>query len=522
MVTKLKNNKLTCVLWIFLSAFLFFLAIRAYSVDSLSGYFTRHIINEENPFAIVPSTTEAYTMSATDSNIDMTSFYTVLPETTAAPGNSQVFIYASYSGYSGYSYYLLYLVVIGFIFCILGGFFFDCFHPKLPQEVFLLFLFFSLFQFLGDSLTVRFYQNFGKLNWAFLLLCFVFGFLSAVSFLCLLWSWKNHGLHASLFGEWFFKKISVKSLPIQLLFVILTAALLSAAFVFALIRITFIYFSGILSQEKLVLFATIFALCIFTVILLFFLSGSHSIASDMDALVQKSIKTTLEQEKLKVDLITNLSHDLKTPLASIIGYTEQLTRQELSPSAIPIVDKLQHKSCYLLDMVEEIFELSKASNGHLPMKEETIDIGRLLEQTLGEMDDELSASGFQLKKDYPQTGVLVLCDGLHMHRVFQNLFENALKYACPNTRIFIHLSVMNQFAEVRIKNISRVPLDFDPDEITERFVRGEKARTGEGSGLGLAIAKTYTESCHGQFQIQIEDDNFIAVVQLPMSKYESN
>ena len=112
--------------------------------------------------------------------------------------------------------------------------------------------------------------------------------------------------------------------------------------------------------------------------------------------------------------------------------------------------------------------------------------------------------------------MLVLCDGLHMHRVFQNLFDNALKYACPQTRIFIHASQRSdQFCEIRIRNTSRVPLDFDPEEITKRFVRGEKARTGEGSGLGLAIAKTYTESCGGQFHIAIEDDCFIAVVCLP-------
>lgn len=236
----------------------------------------------------------------------------------------------------------------------------------------------------------------------------------------------------------------------------------------------------------------------------------------MDLIIQKSIRTILEQERLKVDLITNISHDLKTPLTSIIGYGEQLSRQMLSPEADVLVSKLNHKSVYLLDMVEEVFELSKASSGHLPMKRETIDIGRLLEQTLGEMDEELCASGFQLKKDYPLTGMLVLCDGLHMHRVFQNLFDNALKYACPQTRIFIHASQRSdQFCEIRIRNTSRVPLDFDPEEITKRFVRGEKARTGEGSGLGLAIAKTYTESCGGQFHIAIEDDCFIAVICLP-------
>ena len=125
------------------------------------------------------------------------------------------------------------------------------------------------------------------------------------------------------------------------------------------------------------------------------------------------------------------------------------------------------------------------------------------------MDEELCAFGFQLKKDYPLTGMHVLCDGLHMHRVFQNLFDNALKYACPQTRIFIHaIQRSDQFCEIRIRNTSRVPLDFDPEEITKRFVRGEKARTGEGSGLGLAIAQSFTELQGGEFKVETDADLF--------------
>ena len=340
--------------------------------------------------------------------------------------------------------------------------------------------------------------------------------ICAVSLLCFLWSWNSKGFHGSLFGEWLFQKISAKKLSSQIFYVILTSFILSAAACAILIRIAQTYFYNFQFSKFFIPFFVFTSLIIFISILFFFLMGHHSITADMDLVIQKSIRTTLEQERLKVDLITNISHDLKTPLTSIIGYGEQLSRQVLSPEADVLVSKLNHKSVYLLDMVEEVFELSKASSGHLPMKRETIDIGRLLEQTLGEMDEELCASGFQLKKDYPLTGMHVLCDGLHMHRVFQNLFDNALKYACPQTRIFIHaIQRSDQFCEIRIRNTSRVPLDFDPEEITKRFVRGEKARTGEGSGLGLAIAKTYTESCGGQFHIVIEDDCFIAVICLP-------
>ena len=508
MVTKLRNNKILCVLWLLLCASLFFFAIQQYSINSLDGYFNRHPSDETNPYALIPATTEAYNPD------DFTSYEASIPESSA---NSVFFYGSAASDYTGYTTSLLYLLAIGFLLSIIGGFFFCCFHPKLPQEIFLFLFLFCLFQFLGDSLTVRFYQNFGRLFWAFELICFLLGILCAISFLCFLWSWKNKGLHGSILGEWFFQRISAKGLPAQLFSVIFIALIGTAAASGVELRIIEMYFWGIQSPKNLALICTSFAVILFTSILLFFLAGPYSITADMDALVQKSIRTTLEQEKLKVDLITNISHDLKTPLTSIIGYEEQLARQNLPPKAMPILNKLQHKSSYLLDMVEEVFELSKASSGYLPMKCETIDIGRLLEQTLGEMDEELCESGFRLKKEYPQKGMLVCCDGLHMHRVFQNLFDNALKYACPQTRIFIRARLRSDnFCEIRVRNTSRVPLDFDPEEITERFVRGEKARTGEGSGLGLAIAKTYTESCGGQFHILIEDDTFTAVVCLPI------
>ena len=438
MVTKLRNNKILCILWVLFCSFFFIAAIKQYSIDSLDGYFCRHSIDYTNQYSLTPPTTPAYTTEDISASYTVVSYLDNVTMPTA-------------SDYTGYTAFIFYMTMAGFLLCIIGGFFFNGFHPRLYQEVFLFLFFFCLFQLLGDSLPVLIYQNFGKLVWPFLFLCIVLGIICAVSLLCFLWSWNSKGFHGSLFGEWLFQKISAKKLSSQIFYVILTSFILSSAACAILIRI-----------------------------------------------------------------ITNISHDLKTPLTSIIGYGEQLSRQMLSPEADVLVSKLNHKSVYLLDMVEEVFELSKASSGHLPMKRETIDIGRLLEQTLGEMDEELCASGFQLKKDYPLTGMLVLCDGLHMHRVFQNLFDNALKYACPQTRIFIHASQRSdQFCEIRIRNTSRVPLDFDPEEITKRFVRGEKARTGEGSGLGLAIAKTYTESCGGQFHIAIEDDCFIAVICLP-------
>lgn len=235
--------------------------------------------------------------------------------------------------------------------------------------------------------------------------------------------------------------------------------------------------------------------------------------------MKESIESRIANEKLKVDLITNVSHDLKTPLTSMIGYGEMLAAMELPEEAGECVGKLNHKSAYLYEMVEEIFELSKTSSGNTKMDCVRLDIGRLLEQTLGEMDERIMQSGISIKREFAPLGTMVRADGAHMHRVFQNLIDNALKYACTGTRIFINVQQTmdrERMARVRITNTASYEMNFTPEEITERFVRGDKARSGEGSGIGLAIAKTYTEACGGAFHIEIEGDVFSAVVVLPL------
>lgn len=504
MVTKLRNNKLLCILWLLLCCSIFSAAVRQYTRDSLDGYFIRHIYDPDGRYALAPATTAAF--ETEDASLSF----------TFAEADEPAISVISPSGFTGYTGSLAFLICAGLLACLTGGCFFCCFHPRRCQELLLFMFLVGFLQLLGDSLTVLCYQRFGRLPWLLNTISVISGFCCASGALTFLWSWNSLGLHGSWLGEWFFRHLHSKSLPRQLLIIILTALSFAGLLTVAVGRLLHTYFPAFSGNTFLLLLPAFFALAAYTGILLFFLAGPHSAAADMDALVQESVRTTIAQEKLKVDLITNISHDLKTPLTSIIGYGEQLERLALPPDACEILEKLQHKSSYLLDMVEEVFELSKASSGHLPMKKEIIDLGRLLEQTLGGLDDELTQSGFLLKKDFPQTGMMVCCDGLHMHRVFQNLLDNAIKYACPQTRIFIHACKRTDgFCEVRIRNTSSYPMDFDPEEITERFVRGEKARTGEGSGLGLAIAKTYTESCGGQFRILTEDDIFTAVVCLP-------
>ena len=232
-------------------------------------------------------------------------------------------------------------------------------------------------------------------------------------------------------------------------------------------------------------------------------------------ITEEGIQKGIAGERLKVELITNVSHDLRTPLTSIIGYSEQLCSMDLPGEAGACAKRLTEKSGYLYRLVEDLFDLSKAASGNAVLEKKEMDLRRLLEQTLGEMNDKILESGFCFKKQLPGEPLLVSTDGFRMHRVFQNLFDNALKYALPGTRIYITAFSEGPRAVVSVMNTASYDMDFHGADITERFVRGDASRTGEGSGLGLAIAKTYTEACGGTFETVIRGDQFEAIVTLP-------
>lgn len=257
MVTKLRNNKILCILWVLFCSFFFIAAIKQYSIDSLDGYFCRHSTDYTNHYSLVPTTTAAYTTE------DISVSYTVV----SYPDNINM---PTASDYTGYTAFIFYMSTAGFLLCIIGGFFFNGFHPKLYQEVFLFLFFFCLFQLLGDSLPVLIYQNFGKLVWPFLFLCIVLGIICAVSLLCFLWSWNSKGFHGSLFGEWLFKKISAKKLSSQIFCVIFTSFILSAAACAVLIRIARTYFYNFQSSKFFVPFFVFASLIIFISILFSF------------------------------------------------------------------------------------------------------------------------------------------------------------------------------------------------------------------------------------------------------------
>ena len=232
---------------------------------------------------------------------------------------------------------------------------------------------------------------------------------------------------------------------------------------------------------------------------------------------QEAIKTAVTSERFKVELISNVSHDLRTPLTGILGYSELLQKETLSPEGQKQLEHLTQKAGYMSDLVDALFELTKVSSQAVESKKENIDLIRLLEQTIGLFDDQLNTTGLCVKRHYEADSAPVITDGSRMHQVFANLLGNAIKYALPGTRI--HLEVMeNAHAyQIRMVNTASYEMDFDPGTITQRFARGDKSRSTKGSGLGLAIAQTYTESVGGQFKVAVDGDQFSAIVTLPRS-----
>ena len=227
----------------------------------------------------------------------------------------------------------------------------------------------------------------------------------------------------------------------------------------------------------------------------------------------ESIEEQMKSERMKIDLITNVSHDLKTPLTSIISYVDLLSKEEdLSESARDYVNILMEKSNRLKNIVSDLFDLAKSTSGNINMNFEMIDLKKLIEQTLGDMEDSIEESSLQIKTNLPEEPVNILSDGKKLYRVFQNIIDNALKYSLQGTRIFIELEIVEGKAIVTIKNIASYEMNFTPDEIMERFTRGDKSRTTEGSGLGLSIAESFTQVSGGKFSIDVDGDMFKVII----------
>lgn len=238
--------------------------------------------------------------------------------------------------------------------------------------------------------------------------------------------------------------------------------------------------------------------------------------------IQKAVEEGIKADRTKVELITNVSHDIKTPLTSIISYVELLKREpDLPPHVMDYIKTISKKADRLNHIVQDVFEVSKAATGNISLDLEDLDIGKLLQQTFGEMEETLSASTLTWRVDIPDTPFLVHADGQRLYRVFQNLIRNCDQYALEGSRVYVSLAAQpspagGTFATVTIRNISRNEITMDAEHLTARFVRGDQNRTTEGSGLGLSIAKSFTEACGGRFHVHTDGDLFIVSVQFPL------
>ena len=239
---------------------------------------------------------------------------------------------------------------------------------------------------------------------------------------------------------------------------------------------------------------------------------------DVQAQHEEAVRTAVTSERFKVELISNVSHDLRTPLTAILGYSELLQKETLSPEGQEQLYRLHQKAGYMSDLVESLFELTKVSSGVIEAKKEEIDLIRLLEQTVGLFDDELKQTGLSVRRSYPADSLPVVTDGARLHQVFANLLGNAIKYALAGTRIYLEVRETGECYLIRMVNTASYEMDFKPDEIMQRFARGDKARSTKGSGLGLAIAQTYTESVDGKFHVAVDGDQFSAIVELPKTE----
>ncbi len=225
--------------------------------------------------------------------------------------------------------------------------------------------------------------------------------------------------------------------------------------------------------------------------------------------LKNAIENSVKNERMKTDLITNVSHDIKTPLTSIINYVDLLKRENIEDAKIRgYIDVLDKKSQRLKTLTEDLVEASRASSGTLQLNLDKIDFIELINQTGGEFMDRFEAKNLTVIPSVPTEPVYIMADGRYVWRILENLYRNAEKYAMPGTRVYI--DVFEKFGRIFfvMKNVSQAPLNIKADELTERFIRGDVSRSTEGSGLGLSIAKDMTELMNGTFKIYLDGDLF--------------
>lgn len=235
----------------------------------------------------------------------------------------------------------------------------------------------------------------------------------------------------------------------------------------------------------------------------------------------EAVEARTREERMKADLVTNVSHDIKTPLTSIINYVELLKRENLeNKHAKEYIRILSEKSERLKRLTEDLVEISKISSGNIKLDMQNIDLLELIYQTGGEFNERFEKNNLTIVTKLPDTSVIVRADGSRLYRAMENLYVNAAKYSLENTTVYVELTLESVGAVFTIKNISKEPLN-GPNgryaELTNRFVRGEISRSTEGSGLGLSIAKSLTELMGGKFSIRVDGNLFIAQIIFPIT-----
>ncbi len=260
---------------------------------------------------------------------------------------------------------------------------------------------------------------------------------------------------------------------------------------------------------------------------------------------KKSLEKVSRSDQLRVELITNVSHDLKTPLTSIVGYIELIKKEELSDVVQDYVDVISSRTEKLGEMINSLFSLAKASSGNVELHKEKFEVNRLIEQIFADMDDRIEESGLKFVPLLTEENTEIYSDNMYFYRICQNLIENALKYSAKGTRVFVKTYLKNILGEnvlegnvlggnasgenvlgdnqpvsepvknirIEVTNTAGYLMDFTKEDIVERFVRGDQARTSEGNGLGLAIVSSYTKALGGEFDIKIDCDQFKACLE---------
>lgn len=233
--------------------------------------------------------------------------------------------------------------------------------------------------------------------------------------------------------------------------------------------------------------------------------------------IQRAVEEGIKADRTKVELITNVSHDIKTPLTSIISYIELLKQEPDLPDHVnDYINTISNKADRLSHIVQDVFDVSKAATGNMTLDLEELDIGKLLQQTFVEMDEVIQSSPITWRVDIPDEPFTVVADGQRMYRVFQNLIRNCAQYSLEGSRAYVRVTAQDGCAVVSIRNISKTELTLGTEDLTARFVRGDINRTTEGSGLGLSIAKSFTEACGGSFSVSADGDLFTAQVRFPL------